>query len=715
MALALGADQRAVLAQAASAAEQAAVVTALAAILADQAVFFTGAAGCADDAAFRTDLAAFGADRRCAVNAGIAVAADLAAVGAGFSAVGADPDVIGALTAGGADVGKAVGAMITAFLADDFTVGAGIAVAAYDAAVRADLAAVRADPDMILALAAVSADILAVIAGTLAFGAKLGAVLTELALRAVVGGAFKALEAIHTVGAFAALRQALAAVRAMALVVAGTFIAELALLAVFIAQALGAGVTLLTILRTISGDKAGTAVLTGRVVFQMADEAGRAVLIAGIAAAGAEASIAELAERRYAFTGTAVGAMLLVCAVGAAIAVGAPLFKAVVALEASDAEVAGQSQTILAFLAMRALIKCAVIALLAFLTVIRALGAAQAIQTVTAIVEFLHTALAFRADLAGVMAFVALPAGRAPVSTGTLRADTEAFGADSAITSGLARSTVHAMGAKFHSAVRANPALNAVVGAFFTAHTLRAASAIPYAPIAFRAMPAAVVYDALGAGTAFIAVVNAVGTEAAFRAVFRLGKAGTASLAVFPVGNGAVRALEIVHLAQLGADLAGCPAFNAELIFTRAVAAGFAVIAVFKGTLVAQIAIIAPAEFLAVIAQPAVRTEVIVFLTALTASLAVGAGIGRALKAELAVFAPAAAVFASAALLAECFVILAFAAVRAMRTAIDGTLRADIAAANAQIFLVKALLAVAAVMLLPAIVMVGVLAAVIAA
>ena len=35
MALALGADQRAVLAQAASAAEQAAVVTALAAILAD--------------------------------------------------------------------------------------------------------------------------------------------------------------------------------------------------------------------------------------------------------------------------------------------------------------------------------------------------------------------------------------------------------------------------------------------------------------------------------------------------------------------------------------------------------------------------------------------------------------------------------------------------------------------------------------------------------
>ncbi len=116
------------------------------------------------------------------------------------------------------------------------------------------------------------------------------------------------------------------------------------------------------------------------------------------------------------------------------------------ALEASDAEVAGQSQTILAFLAMRALIECAVIALFTFRAVFRALGAAQAILAVTAIVEFLHTALAFGADLAGVMALVALQAGRAPVASGTLRADTEAFGADNAITSGLARSAAHAMG-----------------------------------------------------------------------------------------------------------------------------------------------------------------------------------------------------------------------------------------------------------------------------
>jgi hypothetical protein len=110
-----------------------------------------------------------------------------------------------------------------------------------------------------------------------------------------------------------------------------------------------------------------------------------------------------------------------------------------------------------------------------------------------------------------------------------------------------------------------------------------------------------------------------------------------------------------------------------------------------------------------------VDTEVIVFPATLAAVIAVVAGSSRALKAELAVFTPAAAVFASAALLAERYIILAFAAFRAVRAAIHTAVRADIAAAFAQIFLVKAFLAVAAVMLLPAIVMVGVLAAVIAA
>ena len=58
---------------------------------------------------------------------------------------------------------------------------------------------------------------------------------------------FTTSSAIHTVGAFAALRQALAALGAVAFIVSGTLIAELALLAVFIAQALGAGITFLTV------------------------------------------------------------------------------------------------------------------------------------------------------------------------------------------------------------------------------------------------------------------------------------------------------------------------------------------------------------------------------------------------------------------------------------------------------------------------------------
>lgn len=91
------------------------------------------------------------------------------------------------------------------------------------------------------------------------------------------------------------------------------------------------------------------------------------------------------------------------------------------------------------------------------------------------------------------------------------------------------------------------------------------------------------------------------------------------------------------------------------------------------------------------------------------------AGSSRALKAELAVFTPAGTFFALAALLAERYIILAFAAFRAVRAAIHTAVRADIAAALAQLILSKAVLAVAAVMLLPAFVIVGFAAAVIAA
>ena len=76
----------------------------------------------------------------------------------------------------------------------------------------------------------------------------------------------------------------------MAFIVSGTLIAELALLAVFITQALGAGVTFLTVCRAIAGDKAGAAVLAGRIIFQMAHQAGRAALVAGTTTAVLEAA-----------------------------------------------------------------------------------------------------------------------------------------------------------------------------------------------------------------------------------------------------------------------------------------------------------------------------------------------------------------------------------------------------------------------------------------
>ena len=268
----------------------------------------------------------------------MAVSADLAAVSAGLAAVGTDPYVVAALAAAAADLGEAVGAMLAALLADYFAVGAGITVAADVSAIGANLTAIGADPDMLLALAAVSADILAVIAGALAFGAELGAIIAELALRAVVIHTFKALEAIHTVGALAALRQTLAAFGAVALVVSGTLIAELALLAEFIAQALGAGVTFLTVWRAIAGDKAGAAILAGSLIFQMADQAGRAALVAGTAAAVVKASEAQLTQFSVAMAGTAVLTVAAGGTVQAFLTFVAPLLNAIVTLKAAAAE-----------------------------------------------------------------------------------------------------------------------------------------------------------------------------------------------------------------------------------------------------------------------------------------------------------------------------------------------------------------------------------------
>jgi hypothetical protein len=219
---------------------------------------------------------------------------------------------------------------------------------------------------------------------------------------------------------------------------------------------------------------------------------------------------------------------------------------------------------------------------------------------------------------------------------------------------------------------------------------------------------------AIEAQLANVAVWDALLAQAAILAQRVIISAFTVATAVIFGLDAAVDTHIVVILTDITAVTACLPAFIADLIFILAVAAVAAVITLIKCTLVAHIAVIAPAVFLAVCAHPAVGTEVIVFPATLAAVIAVVAGSSRALKAELAVFTPAGTFLASAALLAECCVILAFAAVRAMRTAIHTAVRADIAAAFAQIFLVKAVLAVAAVMLLPAIVMVGVLAAVIA-
>lgn len=267
---------------------------------------------------------------------------------------------------------------------------------------------------MIFALSAAAADILTIIAGSFTFGAELGAIVTLLTLGAVVFHTFKALETLHTVRAVTTLCQTFAALGAMALVVTGAFVAELALLAVFVAQALGAGVTLLAVIRFVTGNKAGAAFLAGRVVFQMADQAGRTVFIAGIAAAGTEAAIAEFAERCDTSAGTAVGAMVLGCAVGTPLAVGAPLLKAVVALEASHAEIAGIEQTVLTFLTVRAFVEGAFMALSAFLAVFGAFGALAALYAVIAVIELFDTAFAVRADFGRIMAVVAFFTGFTP-------------------------------------------------------------------------------------------------------------------------------------------------------------------------------------------------------------------------------------------------------------------------------------------------------------
>ncbi len=278
-----------------AAADNSAVITAFTAFFADQAVIFTGTAGSADDRAVGTLFAAEFADFF-TVFAVLAIAADSTAVGAGFAAVRADPYMVGALTAGTADFSETVGAVFTAFFADDFTVRAGIAIAADSAAVGADFTAVRADPYMIGTLAAGVAHFRAVITVVIAFGADFGTVTAKFTCRTGLLRTFKTLEAIYTVGSFAAVVQTVAAFGTMALVGLRTFDTQLAFFAVFVAETFRAGITFLTVYSIITGNKAGTAFFTCRIVIDMAEQAGTAVRTFGAGAAAVVTAAANATE-----------------------------------------------------------------------------------------------------------------------------------------------------------------------------------------------------------------------------------------------------------------------------------------------------------------------------------------------------------------------------------------------------------------------------------
>lgn len=393
----------------------------------------------------------------------------------------------------------------------------------------------------------------------------------------------------------------------------------------------------------------------------MADQAGQAIHVTGIAAAGIKAALAECAQRCYASAGTAVRAMILACAVGASVAVGAPFLNAVVTLEASYAEVAGKEQTVFAFLAVGALVIGALVALFTFRAVLSAFGAFAALFAVLTVAKLFFTALAVGADLAAVVAFIALFACLAPC-LGTLGTGIFALNADIYLAIAL---TTDAMVSVKYGTVDAQAAGIAVAGAILTKITFATESDLITAFQTIRAMHFS--YQcAFDAQLAIVAVWDALLAQTAILAHRNCISAFTAATAVIFGIDAAVDTHIVVILTDITAVTACLPAFIADLIFILAVAAVAAVITVIKCTLVAHIALIAPAVFLAVCAHPAVGTEAIVFPATLATAIAVVAGIVRTLQAELTVFTPAGTVFAFAALFADRYLgltLLAFAAV----------------------------------------------------
>lgn len=591
MALTLGADLHTALALAASAAEQAAVVTALATVLADQAVRLAGSAGAADYAAFRTYFTAVRANSRCTVDTRIAVTAYLAAVSTRLTAVRADVNMVSALAAVSADFTGAVGAMLFALFTNHFTVGTVVAISAEGAAVGADLAAVGA----------------------------------------------------------------------MALVVSGTLIAKLTLLTEFIAQALGAGITFLTVWHTIARNKAGTAILAGSLIFQMAHQAGLAILVTGITAAGIKAAFTQCTEWRYGSAGTAVRAMILARTVDASLAVRAPFLKAVVALEASYAEVAGLEQTVFAVLTVGAFVIGTFMALFTFRAVLSTFGAFAALLAVITVVKLFFTALTVRAEIAAVVAFIAHFACLTPClstfGTGILALRADVYLA-------VAR-TADAMVSVKYGTVDAQAAGIAVADAILTKIAFATESDLITAFPTINAM-CSITQCTFDAHLTIVAIFDAVRAQAAILAYREYIFAFAAATAVMVGLDAAVDTRIVVILADITAVTAYLPAFIADVKFIPAVTAVTAVLTFIKCTLVAHIAVIAPAVILAVFAQPAAGTEIIVVPATLAAVIAVVAGIRRTLKADLAVFTPAGTFVAFAALLADRYLgvaLLAFAAV----------------------------------------------------
>lgn len=482
----------------------------------------------------------------------------------------------------------------------------------------------------------------------------------------------------------------------MARIIHSAVVTQLTLFAIFIAKTIGAGVTFLAVCRAIAHNKAGTAVFTGCIIFQMANKTGRAALVAGTAAAVLEASEAQLAQFCVAIAGAAVLTMAARSTVKTLLTFAAPLIKAVVALKATNAEVAHLEQTVFTFLAVCALVIGALMALFTFRAVLSTFGAFAALLAVLTVVKLFLTALAIRADLAASVAIIALFAGLAPC-IGTSGTDLSTLIADIFIA--LARTTSQAMVSLYHGTVDAHGADIAVDGAILAERTFGAEIYVHLAIQTTRAMHG-ILYRTAYAHLAIVAEIDALLTQPAIRAhhefIFTFAAVGAVIVGL----NAAVDAHKVMIRADITAVTANLAAFNADVKFKPAVAAVSAVVTAIKCTLVAQVAVLAPAVFLAVYTQTAVIAIIILVRAAGVAALAVRTIVYCTFHAHIVALAVFHAVGTPSASLADLYICLALAAVTAVIAVRDTAIVTLVTAHIAQFFrVVHALAAVGAVVL----------------